>query len=140
MTLKTLIRDGQGTGNIAGVSDNGELLVKGFGNIQSELATLNSTTTGFNFFTPLSQQNFVITTVIFDLGAVASTITIYEASSLTTLNSDRDIFTASLSKNQFTVITLPFGGFIPITEGEFLNAKVSAQPVNVTIAGFYRHV
>ena len=66
MTLKSVIKDGQGTGHPTGVSSAGELVVKGFGDIQSKLQTINSTVVGFNFFPPLSGQMFVMTTVIFD--------------------------------------------------------------------------
>jgi len=140
MTLKSVIKDGKGTGHQAEVSSAGELVVKGFGNVQLKFQIINSVAIGFNFFPPLSGQSFVITTIIFDLGAAASNITIYEASNATTLTADTTLFTASLAKNQFTVFTPSFGGFIPVTEGEFLNAKVSAQPVNITIIGFYRPV
>ena len=140
MTLKSVIKDGRGgTGNLAEVSSAGELVVKGFGDVQSKFLTLNSTAVGFNFFPPLSGQNFVVTTIIFDTG-VATTLTVYEASNTTTTTVDKTILTASLTANQFITIALPFGGFLPMTEGEFLNVKVSAQPVNVTISGFYRPI
>ena len=137
MTLKSVIKDGRGTNNLTEVSSAGELVVKGFGDVQSKFHTVDSTV-GFNFFPPISGQEFVLTTMIFDLGGAASSITVYEASNATTLTVDKTIVTASLQGNQFTVIAPSFGGFIPITEGEFLNVKVSAQPVNVTLIGFYR--
>lgn len=140
MTLKSTIKDGRGSGNQAGVSNAGELLAKGFGNVQSNFQTLDSTAVGFNFFPPLSGQMFVITTVMFNVGNNASNITVYEATSGTTLTVDKTLLTASLLKNQFSFATFSFGGFIQVAEGEFLNVKGSGQPVDATIMGFYRPV
>lgn len=50
------------------------------------------------------------------------------------------VFKFSLLKDAFVPILLPFGGFIKITEGSYLNAKVSVQPSNMTIIGFYRPI
>lgn len=137
MTLKTTIRDGhEGTSNLAGVTSIGELLVRGFGTVQTSFVTINSILTGFNLFLPKPSQVFIITGIILDMTAAAG-VTIYEASSATTLTVDKTIFTASLIKNSFQAIMLPFGSFIPVTLGEFLNAKADAQPLNVTAIGYY---
>lgn len=139
MTLKTALKDGTGTGNLATVSTAGELVITGFGTVQTKFQILNSAAVGFNFFPPQSGYEFVITAILLDM-TVAATVTIYEASSATTLNVDKTILTASLIKNAFQAIMLPFGGFIPITVGEFLNVKIDLQPISATIMGFYRPV
>lgn len=137
MSLKVLIKDGAGSGHTAQVTHSNELVVTGTGETQSKFQIINSTTVGFNYFPPLSDQIFVITTIIIDMTAAAS-IVIYEASDATTLTVDKTIFTAALAKNAFQAITLPFGGFIPITQGKYLNTKSDVQPVSVTIIGFYK--
>lgn len=140
MTLKSTVKDGRGSNNLAGISNAGELVIKGFGDVKSNFQTLNSVVVGFNFFPPLAGQTFVMTTVIFDTGGPASDITVYEAANATTLTADKTLFLASIPANQFIIMALPFGGFLPITEGKFLNVKVSAQPVNITVMGFYKPV
>ena len=139
MTLKIFIKDGGGTGSLAEVSGAGELVVKGYGNSEIAFNTMTSANTAYNFFIPKSGQNFVITSVIFDVGA-AAVIDLYESSSATSTTIDKQIFKFSLIKDTFVPITLPFGGFIKITEGEFLNAKTSVQPVDMTIIGFYKPI
>lgn len=139
MTLKAQIRDGTGTAHLATVSHANELIIDGFPGATPIFKTINVINTAFNFFIPISGQNFVITSIIFDVGA-ASVIDVYEASSATSIVIDKQIFQFSLLKDTFVPLILPFGGFIKVTEGEFLNAKVSVQPVGMTIIGFYKPI
>ena len=140
MTLKIQVSDGyEGTRHLAGVSHAGEFVVKGFGESEIAYKSITVINTAYNFFIPKPGQNFVMTSVIFDVGA-AATVDLYESSSATSTTIDKQIFKFSLLKDTFTPIILPFGGFIKITEGKFLNAKTDVQPVGMTVVGFYRPV
>ena len=140
MTLKIQIIDGhEGTGHLTGVSHAGELVIKGFGESEIAFQSMTAINTAYNFFIPKSDQNFIMTSIIFDVGA-AATIDVYESSSPTSTTIDKQIFKFTLLKDTFVPITLPFGGFIKITEGEFLNAKTSVQPISMTIIGFYKPI
>ena len=144
MTLKTFIRDGhEGTGHMAGVSNAGELVITGFGSISginTKFNIINLTNTAFNFFIPMSTQNFIITSVLLNTPAAATNIDIYEASSATSTTIDKELLSVNTSSKGFIPIILPIGGFIPVTEGEFLNSKTDNATVNMTIIGFYRPI
>jgi len=143
MSAKVIIMDGAfGTGQYAGVTPIGELLLAGIGDIQNRsiFQTLN-TTGAFNFFGPIAGQQFVITSMIIE-GESGKTITIYEASSPFTTNIDKTIFKISLRNDITLTIPLSFGGFLPVSEGEYLNALVdTAVPASdVNIIGFYTSI
>jgi hypothetical protein len=138
MTLKTFIRDGCGSGHLVGISHAGELIVSGFGTNQTKFNALNVANTAFNFFIPLSGQNFVITSVIYNAPAGTSTVDIYEASSATSTTIVTQIFRIVTVGATFVPLIFSFGGFIPISEGSFLNAKTDNTTINMTIVGFYK--
>lgn len=140
MTLKSTIKDGHNGNNATvGVTEIGELIVNGYAK-DDLLTAFNSLTvinTAFNFFIPLSGQEFVITSIFFDTPAAATNIDIYESSSVISIVVDKTILHISTSGKNFFPITFPFGGFPTVTEGKFLNAKTDNATVNMTIMGYY---
>lgn len=142
MTLKTVIRDGyNGTGHIAGVSNAGELTVGGFPGATPVFKTLNLANTAFSFFPPQSGQNLIITAI--SISATSGPIvTIYEAPSATTVvaSADKTLISLDLpASGGLFFIPFPFGGFLQIDEGEFVNASSTTNsPIQMTVIGFYR--
>ena len=137
MPAKVVIMDGaKGTGQYAGVTPIGELLLAGFGNLnnKSSFRTMASTD-AFNFYGPIAGQQFVITSILID-GTGTAVVTIYEASSPSTLTIDKTIFQINLRVNSTIMIPFPFGGFLPVSEGAYLNATTTAT-VNINIVGYY---
>jgi hypothetical protein len=137
MPAKVIIMDGaKGTGQYAGVTPIGELLLAGFGNLnnKSSFRTMASTD-AFNFYGPITGQQFVITSILIG-GTGGAVVTIYEASSPSTLTIDKTIFQINLRVNSTIMIPFPFGGFLPVSEGEYLNATTTAT-VNINIVGYY---
>jgi hypothetical protein len=139
MAAKVVIMDGaNGTGQYAGVTPVGELLVAGFGTLsnQSVFKSMTSDTTAYNFFGPISGQQFVITSIILD-GPTGATISIYEAASTSTITIDRLVYKIDLRVAANLTIPFSFGGFLAVSEGEYLNAFTDAATVNMTIVGYY---
>lgn len=139
MSAKVVIMDGaKGTGQYAGVTPIGELLVAGFGNLinQSKFNSLTDANTPLNFFGPIAGQQLVITSIILD-GPNGATISIYEASSTSTLTIDRLVYKIDIRTATNLVIPFSFGGFLSVSEGEYLNAFTDTATVNMSIIGYY---
>jgi hypothetical protein len=141
MSLKSIIMDGaKGTGQFAGVTPVGELFVAGFG-VESNQSVFRSLDTvgSFNFFGPIAGQQFMITSMIFS-GISGKIITVYEASSPSTTTIDRTVFKIHLRNDSTIHVPLQFGGYLAVSEGEYLNALVdTALPAtNVSIIGYYQ--
>lgn len=140
MTLKIQISDGyEGHRYLAGVSSSGELVIKGFGESESKYNAMSSINTAYNFFIPKSKKNFIITSILFS-GPGAASIDVYEAPSATSTTIDKQLLHIEILEKAFYPINLPFGGFLIVTEGEFLNAKTDAVSVFMTIIGHYRPI
>lgn len=140
MTLKTLIKDGQGTANLAGVSNAGELIVSGFGSNESKFVLLNVNGQAFNFFPPRSGYNFMITSILLNVGGGATTMEIFEATSDTSTTVSKQLINIVTATAGFFPINFSLGGFLQVTEGFFVNVTTTSQPNNMTIIGFYRPV
>jgi len=139
MSAKVVIMDGAfGTGQYAGVTPVGEVLVAGFGNLlnRSIFQTMTAINTAVNFFGPIAGQQFVITSIVLD-GPNAATVSIYEAASTSTITIDKLTFKINFRGASNQVINLPFGGFLPVSEGEYLNAFTDTATVNMSIIGYY---
>ena len=94
--------------------------------------------TAYNFFLPLSNQQFIITGVVAsadkDVGNDGTDIIIYEATSLTTTTVDKVILQLPLPKQT----TIYLGGLdFEVTPGRWVNAKMDDDDVFMTIGGFY---
>jgi hypothetical protein len=148
MPTKSLIIDGTyGTGQTAGVSSAGEVLVVGIGTLKTQSAfnSLNVINAAFNFFGPIAGQQFIITSIVITgSGAMTPTIQIYEASSSSTAVIDKlllKLVTVSSVQTPLTfVYSLPFGGFLQVSEGEYLNAQTDTATVNINIIGYYQPI
>ena len=140
MTLKTFIRDGTGSGHLAGVTHANELIVSGIGDNESVFNSMNVADIAFNFFIPLSTKNFFITSVLATTPAAATNIDIYEATSTTSTTISKQLLKIGTSSKTFIPITLPFGGFLKVREGFFVNAKTDNATVDLTIIGYYKDI
>ena len=139
MPAKVVIMDGaKGTGQYAGVTSIGELLVAGFGTLSNQAVykSMTSVNASYNFFGPIAGQQFVITSIILD-GPNGATISIYEAASTSTLTIDRLVYKIDIRNATNLVIPFSFGGFLAVSEGEYLNAFTDTATVNMTIIGYY---
>ncbi len=141
MTLKIFIRDGSGSGHLAAVTHANELIVVGSTeDNKSKFQSLNVANTAFNFFTPKPGFNFMITSVLTSTPGGGATVDIYEATSSTSTTISKQILRLNLIEETFIPINFSFGGFLPITEGFYLNAKTNTATANITIIGFYRKI
>jgi hypothetical protein len=120
------------------VSKIGEVLVAGFGSLlnKSVFQTMPNINAAYNFFGPIAGMQFVITSIIAD-GPASATVSIYEAASTSTITMDKLIYTIDFRVAGNLVIPFPFGGFLPVSEGEYLNAFTDGATVNMTIVGYY---
>ena len=137
MSLKSTIKDGRGSSNQAGVSTAGELIVRGIGDNQSNNQSLAVNGQAYNFFPPLPGQTFVITTIIFSVKA-GTVLTIFSAPTATSVVQDILLLSTNILNATTQSITFSFGGFLPVGEGEFLNATTDNATSQMTIVGFYR--
>jgi hypothetical protein len=142
MPLKTVIRDGyNGTGHLAGVSNAGELTIGGFPGVTPSFQYVDTINTAFNFFPPKSGHNLIITAIILSSNG-SPIINIYEASSDTSTTPDKTLITINLTGvgSGVYIMPFPFGGFLQVTEGEFVNVTITAATIRMTLVGFYRPV
>lgn len=141
MSVKILIRDGTGSGHLAEVTHANELIVVGSTeDNQSQFQSLNVINTAFNFFPPKPGFRFIVTSVLLNTPGGGATVDIYEAISATSTTISKQILKLTLDTRVFSIINLPFGGFLPISESFYLNAKTDTATVNMTIIGYYRKV
>lgn len=139
MPAKVVIMDGaNGTGQYAGVTPIGELIVAGFGSLRNQaiFQSMTAINTSSNFFGPIAGQQFVITSIVLD-GANGATISIYEAANPSTITIDRLLYKVNLRSATNIVAPFPFGGFLAVSEGEYVNAFTDTATVNMTIIGYY---
>lgn len=140
MSVKAEIVDGRGSGQLAGVTALGELLVAGFGNLTNKSSFQSMTTTGaFNFYVPIAGQQFIITSIALD-GPSNATVSIYEAANQFTSTIDKLLVKTNFRAAGQIAIPFPFGGFIPVSEGEYINAFTDAATVNLLIIGYYHSI
>lgn len=141
MANRSVITDSaQGTGQYAGATPIGELLIAGFGNLNNISMFQSMDTIGaFNFFGPISGQQFTITSICF-AGPSNATVSIYEAANQFTSSIDRLLFKMNLRAAGQIAIPLPFGGFIITSEGEYINAITDLATVNLNVAGYYHPI
>lgn len=139
MTAKIIIRDGTGSGNIAGVTHANELIVAGIGESSTVFKAMSVVDQAYNFFLPKIEFDFHITSILFGTPGAGAVIDIYEASSTTSTTISKQILKMDISGKGFFPISFPFGGFLPVSEGTYLNAKTDTATVNMTIIGHYRH-
>lgn len=140
MTLKTFIKDGTGSGHLVRVTHASELIVSGIGDNESVFKSMDTANTAFNFFIPKSKENFFITSVLITTPAASTNTDIYEATSVTSTTINKQLLRIGTSSRGFIPINLPFGGFLKVNEGFFVNAKTDNTTVDLTIIGYYREI
>lgn len=137
MSTPAVIQDAN-SGNRAIVTRYGQLVTSPVDYSTPVAKTLDVINTAYNFIEPTMDQSIVITDIILtankNVGAGDATVTIYEADSIDTTTSTKDILNLEMIKQSNLVLT---GLNLIITEGFFVNAKTDDDDVFVTIM-FYR--
>ena len=133
MSSPTVIKDAA-TGNQATVTRFGQLVVAAVDYSTPVTKTLDVINTAYNFVEPSMNHSVVITDIILtankNVGAGDATVTIYEAESIDTTTSIKDILNLEMIKQS----NLPLTGLnMIVSEGSFVNAKTNDDDVFVTI-------
>lgn len=136
--IKVNISDGHGSGNIAKITPQGEILTRQLKFSESQFQAMDTIDTAFNFFKAKAGERFIITSVLLntnkDIGVNGANVDIYEADSVSSTTIDKQILKINQLKNETTPIT---GTFVAVNEGKFLNGKTDDAIVNVTIGGYF---
>lgn len=137
MSAPTVIQDAASS-NRATVTRYGQLVVAPVDYSAPVAQTLDVVNTAYNFVEPSQGQNIVITDIILtankNVGATDATVTLYEASGIDAITSDKDILNLEMIKQSNLVLT---GLNMIVTEGKFVNAKTDDDDIFVTIM-YYR--
>jgi hypothetical protein len=135
MPTKAVIMDGEiGLGQYSGVTSIGEVVISGYGNFRNN-SIFQSVAAQANFFGPIAGQQFLITSMFMD--GNNTDVTIFEASSQFTSVIDKTLVKIHLQANAILPISFPFGGFLAVSEGKYLNAINTAGTTNINIVGHY---
>lgn len=122
----------------AKVTKRGELVVAPLNFSTPIFQNINVAGSAFNFFKPITGQQFVITTVIADadrnIGANGTTVDIYEATGVTETAISSQILKFDMQKQTSKILT---GLNIGTSGGKWINAKADDTNVLMTIAGYY---
>lgn len=128
----------QGAQNEAGVSTQGEVLVRAFDYSEFNFQTVNLDNTAFNHFEPKTGFRFVIKGAIIsgnrDIGANGAVLTIYEASSATSTVVIATPFEIEVPQSTVLPFIIPD---VRIAEGSFLNSKSDDSTVRVVLFGYF---
>ncbi len=122
----------------AKVTKLGELVVAPLSYEQTSFQNM-STTNAYNFYGPVSKQQFIVTSVIVFADrsvndANSTIITIYEASSATSTTVDKVILQFGMGK----LTALPIVPVrLEVTGGKYLNAKTDDNNILLNIVGYY---
>ncbi len=124
-------------GATAKVTKSGELVVAPLSYDEVQNQTLDSAGVAENFFTPISNKQFVVTGIVANADKSVTTdvvVDVYEADSLTSATIDKSIFHFEMLKNGDKDL---IGLRILVSSGVFINAKADDANVNMTITGYY---
>jgi len=124
-------------GATARVTKSGELVVAPLAYDEVANQTLDSAGVAENFFTPISQKQFVVTGIVANADKAVTTdvvVDVYEADSLTSTTIDKSIFHFEMLKNGDKDL---IGLRILVNSGMFINAKADDANVNMTVTGYY---
>ena len=125
------------SGAKAGVTKSGELVVAPLSYDEIANQTLDSAGVAENFFTPISEKQFVVTGIVANADKAVTTdvvVDVFEADSLTSATIDKAIFHFEMLKNGDKDL---IGLRILVNPGVFINAKADDANVNMTIMGYY---
>ena len=128
-----------GNGKAVKVNDGGELQVAQGEYDLAVFKELDLIDTGYTFYKPFGNYNFVITGfLIYGDKQVGSntnaTVVIYESSEENSLVEDRVLVQVEVGQNQ----SIPFPNIrLLVTHGKYLNAKTSDDDIHMTIFGHF---
>ena len=126
-------------GKVVKVNDGGELQIAQGSYDLASFNELDIVDTGYTFYEPFGNNNFVITGfLIYGDKQVNSntnaTVTIYEASERGSTTVDRTIVQVEVGQNQ----SIPFPNIRILTSyGTYINAKTTDDDIHMTIFGHY---
>lgn len=126
-------------GTSAKVTKSGELVVSPLSYDQTSFNELAEINTAYNFYTPISNKQFVITGVLsYGDKQVSSstnaTVIIYEASTIDTVTVDKVLVQFEIGQNQ----SIPFVALqLLVNKGVWINAKTDDDDIHMTIMGYY---
>jgi len=133
MSAPLVIKDAN-SGNQATVTRFGQLVVSAVDYSTPVAKTLDVINTAYNFVEPSMGHSIVITDVIFTANKNVSvndaTVSLYEAESIDTTVSVKDILNLEMIKQSNLVLT---SLNMIVSEGRFVNAKTDDDDVFVTI-------
>ncbi len=126
------------TGKAADVSDQGELITRGFAYSDPKFQNMDLVDTAYNFFVANAGFRFVITGIILDanrnVGANGASVIIYEATTATTITVSKTLFEFDMVK-QSSKVLVPL--LVQTTEGVFVSGKTDDDDVLATVMGYY---
>lgn len=104
--------------------------------VNQELDTID---TAFNFYTPISGREIIITGIVATTGKTVSQTTpadiiIYEANAVDSTDIVKQLFKLELTRGK-NIALLPLS--LCVNEGSFINAKTTDATVFITIMGFF---
>ncbi len=139
MATPAQITDGQGAGNKAHVTVNGQLAVAPIEYDSVATVELAEPNIGYNFFKPKAHMQFVITGIRMradrDVAQTAdATVELYESDSATSTTVTRAIWTENMVRGE-SVALFPVN--ILLSEGVWLNGKTTDDDIFATIIGYY---
>ena len=121
------------------VTSSGELVTAPLHYSETVFKELDVINTAYNFFTPKTGQQLVITG--FSLKAdrdvsnsVDATVIIYEASSVDTLTVDKTLFQDAMIRGERTGYT---NTNLIVRPGKWVNVKTTDDDIHITILGYY---
>ena len=138
MAIKTSIVDGRGSESEVMVTSRGELVTGAIDYSLSYNADVDTGNTAFNFIGPLSNRQFVITSLHIStdrtVGANGAVIIVYEAAADNTTTVSRTILEVEMLKSTHRDLS---GLRMIVTEGRWVNIKSTDTNVNATLMGYY---
>jgi hypothetical protein len=131
--------EGSSNGNRARVSRNGELIVSPLSHDDTSFQNMVLIDTAYNFYTPESGKEFIITSlIVFADKSISDTsptiIEVYEASQPDTTTVDKTLLQFGMAK----LSTLPIVPLrLKVNAGKYINAKTDDNNVLMTIMGYH---
>jgi len=139
LPIDSFIKDGNGKGSSAQVSNNGEMLVRPFYTFNTSYRVVLSTTNMTNILSPSAGNNFIITSIILnaDKNVTSSAVVTLSESQTFAGTSTKDLVTLDITKNT----TVPLTALsLKISDGKFINAITDDATVNITLLGYFMPV
>ena len=132
------LQDGQGTSNVAKVSDNGILAVGQLSPSSSNTQTMDVVGAPFNLVVPKSGQKFIVTGLIINgtrsVSVNGARIQVFSAPAVDSAVIITAGVTLDVNRNE-TIVLIPIE--IEIPAGVIINATTDSATVNLTVLGYY---